>query len=146
MVSPWPGARRSLRATGSAARCGRALTAAPEVSSMRRRLLPAGLAFLVFTGLILVLPVFSPSRPAPVPVKTAAQEVPMGSVATPAPSAKVRSGTSQDVPGVPAAAPTLTVTRTHVKSFSMVGITWAFDAAVSDTVVRLRVQNDSGAW
>src|SRR4051812_13439917 len=145
MAPPWPGTRRCLsdRVRGpvrKGAHCS------PEVSSMRRRLLPAGLAFLVLTGLFLVLPVFSAARPEPVPVKTAAQEVPMGSVATPAPSAKVRSGTTQEVPGVAAAAPTLTVTRTHVKSFSMVGVTWAFDPAVGDTVVRLRVQNDSGAW
>ncbi|MDQ1663722.1 MAG: hypothetical protein QOJ68_3702, partial [Blastococcus sp.] len=113
---------------------------------MRRRLLPAGLAFLVLTGLFLVLPVFSAPRPKPVPVKTLAQEVPMGSVTAPAPAATVTSGATQPGQAAPSATPTLTVTRTHLKSFAMVGVTWAADRAVTDTVVRVRVQRPSGTW
>jgi uncharacterized protein with LGFP repeats len=110
---------------------------------MRRRLLPACLAL---TGLFLVLPVISPPRPEPGPVTTAADEVPMGSVTAPAPAAAVRPGPTPAVRGSSAATPTLTVTRTHVRRFSMVGVTWAADAAVTNTVVQVRVQNAKGAW
>ncbi|HSU00822.1 MAG TPA: N-acetylmuramoyl-L-alanine amidase, partial [Geodermatophilus sp.] len=50
------------------------------------------------------------------------------------------------VAGVGDAAPTLTITRTDVDEFSMVNVNWAYDAAVTDTVVQVRVQDAAGEW
>jgi uncharacterized protein with LGFP repeats len=47
---------------------------------------------------------------------------------------------------VPETTPALTVERTDTDEFSLVGVTWAYDPAVTDTVVQVRVQDADGAW
>ena len=70
----------------------------------------------------------------------------MGSVEDPAPAADVEQGTTEPVGGVAPTDPVLTVTETRTEDFSLVGVTWAADAAVTDTVVQVRVQDEAGAW
>ncbi|WP_448627008.1 N-acetylmuramoyl-L-alanine amidase [Geodermatophilus sp. URMC 64] len=111
-----------------------------------RRLLIGLLAFLGMSGTILTLPVWAAPTPDPEPVAPSTEEVSMGSVADPAPAADVQEGTTEPVAGVADSAPTLTVSRTGVDEFSLVGVTWAYDPAVSDTVVQVRVQDAAGAW
>jgi uncharacterized protein with LGFP repeats len=111
-----------------------------------RRLLPGLLAFLVLTGLVLVFPVFSMWGPEPEPVPAQVEVLELGSVSAPGPDVEVRSGTTEPVDGAPEAVPTLTVRRTAVAEFSMVGVTWAHDPAVTDTLVQVRVQDEAGAW
>ncbi|MGY1632317.1 N-acetylmuramoyl-L-alanine amidase [Geodermatophilus sp. SYSU D01186] len=111
-----------------------------------RRLFAGLTAFLAFSGTILVLPVYAESTPEAQPVTTSVAEVPLGSVEQPAPDAEVQEGTTDPVAGVPVAAPTLTVTRTGVAPFSLVGVTWAYDPEVRDVLVNVRVQDAAGAW
>ncbi|MGY1690052.1 N-acetylmuramoyl-L-alanine amidase [Geodermatophilus sp. SYSU D01105] len=111
-----------------------------------RRLLTGSLAFVAFTGTILVLPVYASPGPEAEPVATSTEEVELGSVEEPAPQADVQEGTSEPVAGVADTAPTLTVTKTDVPEFSLVGVTWEYDPAVTDTVVKVRVQDGAGAW
>ena len=112
---------------------------------MRRTL--AGLtAFLAMTATFLVAPVYAAPAPEAEPVETATVEVEMGSVAAPAVEAEVQAGTSEPVDGVATTAPTLTVTRTDVAEFSLVGVTWAYDPAVTDTLVQVRVHAADGSW
>jgi N-acetylmuramoyl-L-alanine amidase/Domain of unknown function (DUF4214) len=102
-------------------------------------------AFLVATGTVLVLPVYAAPGPEPVPVTTSGDEVPMGSVEDPAPEAEVQEGTTDPVRGVDDDEPTLTVSKEDA-TFSLVGVTWAFDPEVTDTVVQVRVRKDDGDW
>ncbi|WP_232797039.1 N-acetylmuramoyl-L-alanine amidase [Blastococcus atacamensis] len=111
-----------------------------------RRLLVILAASFGLAGLLLVLPVSSPPRPEPVPVKTTSEAVAMGSVATPAPDVEIQQGTTVPVAGVPEDEPVMTLTRTDTGGFSLVGVTWAYDPAVTDTVVQVRVQDDDGEW
>jgi len=111
-----------------------------------RRTLIGLLAFLTLTLTVLTLPVYAAPAPAPEPVATSTDEVALGSVQEPAPEADVQEGTTDPVAGVPDTAPTLTVSRTGVAGFSLVGVTWVFDPAVTDTVVQVRVQGGDGAW
>ncbi|QXG77890.1 N-acetylmuramoyl-L-alanine amidase [Modestobacter sp. L9-4] len=113
---------------------------------MVRRCLVGSLAATAVTGTFLVPSASAAPLPAPGPVATSSEVVALGSVVTPAPDAAVRSGTTDPVAGVAAGTPTLTVTRTDVDPFSLVGVTWALDPAVTDTVVSVRVQDDGGAW
>ncbi|WP_245794686.1 N-acetylmuramoyl-L-alanine amidase [Geodermatophilus nigrescens] len=98
------------------------------------------------TGTLLVLPVYADPGPEAVPVETSAEEVPLGSVEEPAAAAEVQEGTTEPVAGVPDTAPALTVTRTGVDEFSLVGVTWAADPAVRDVRAQVRVQDAAGAW
>jgi hypothetical protein len=111
-----------------------------------RRLLVLWIAFVAMTGTVLVLPVYAAPAPEPVPVDTSTDDVAMGSVQDPAPAAEVERGPTEPVSGVPATAPTLTVRRTGTAPFSLVGVTWAADPAVTDTVVQVRVQGEDGEW
>ncbi|WP_448627007.1 N-acetylmuramoyl-L-alanine amidase [Geodermatophilus sp. URMC 64] len=111
-----------------------------------RRLLAGFLGTAVLTGTFLVLPVYAAPAPEPEPVAARTDEVPMGSVADPAPAADVQAGTTDPVAGVPSGAPALTVEQTDVDEFSLVGVTWADDPAVTDTVVQVRVQDAAGRW
>ena len=111
-----------------------------------RRILVLLAAFLASTGAVLVLPVYAAPVPTPVPVKTSSEDVPMGSVSQPAPDADVQSGTSTPVSGVAPATPTLTVRKIDTEQFSLVGVTWKYDPAITDTVVQVRVRNGSGPW
>src|SRR3954470_4326620 len=111
-----------------------------------RRLLTGSLAFLALTGTVLVAPVYASPGPEAEPVPTSTDEVALGSVEDPAPAADVQEGTSEPVAGVAETAPTLTVTKTGVPEFSLIGVTWAHDPAVTDTVVKVRVQDGAGAW
>ncbi len=111
-----------------------------------RRLLAGTAAFLAMTGTFLVLPVYAEPAPEAVPVETSAEEVPLGSLEDPAPAAEVQDGTTEPVAGVPDTAPALTVTRTDVDEFSLVGVTWAADPDVTDVRVQVRVQDTDGAW
>lgn len=111
-----------------------------------RRTLIGLFAFLTAMLTVLVVPVYAAPAPEPEPVATSTDAVPLGSVTDPAPDAAVQEGTSDPVAGVPDTAPTLTLTRTDVAEFSLVGVTWAYDPAVSDTVTQVRVQDAAGTW
>lgn len=111
-----------------------------------RRFLAGTLASVAFTGTFLVLPVYADPAPEAVPVEASTEEIALGSAEEPAPAAAVQEGTTEPVPGVAADVPVLTVSRTDVDEFSMVGVNWAYDPAVTDTVVRIRVQDLGGAW
>jgi uncharacterized protein with LGFP repeats len=113
---------------------------------VRRRLLAGTTAFAALTGVVLVLPVYAEPSPEAVPVETSVEEVAMGSFSDPAPEAQVQEGTTDPVAGVPDTVPTLSVSATDVAEFSLVGVTWAYDAAVTDTVVQVRVRDLDGAW
>ena len=92
------------------------------------------------------MPVSAAPGPEPEPVETSAEQIAMGSVEDPAAAADVEDGTTEPVGGVPPTAPVLTVTETRTEDFSLVGVTWAADPAVTDTVVQVRVQDEAGAW
>ncbi|WP_082556458.1 DUF4214 domain-containing protein [Modestobacter sp. Leaf380] len=111
-----------------------------------RRVLGGLTAFIAFTGTVLVLPVYAAPLPEAEPVATSSNEVEMGSVAEPAVEAEVQEGTTEPVGGVSAIEPTLSVSKTDTDPFSLVGVTWDYDPAVTDTVVQVRVQDESGEW
>ncbi|MGY1773894.1 N-acetylmuramoyl-L-alanine amidase, partial [Blastococcus sp. SYSU D00813] len=111
-----------------------------------RRYLTGSLAFAAFTGTILVLPVYADESPEAVPVEASTEDIPLGSLQDPAPAAEVQEGTTDPVAGVGQQAPALTVSRTGVDEFSMVGVNWAYDPAVTDVVVQVRVQDAAGEW
>jgi uncharacterized protein with LGFP repeats len=111
-----------------------------------RRILAGSTAFFALTATLLVVPVYAAPMPEATPVVTSVDEIPMGSVEAPAVAAEVQDGTTEPMAGVPDAAPTLTVQRTETAPFSLVGVTWAYDAAVTDTLVQVRVQDTDGAW
>ncbi|WP_448641006.1 N-acetylmuramoyl-L-alanine amidase [Geodermatophilus sp. URMC 63] len=111
-----------------------------------RRLITGSTAFVAFTGTFLVLPVYAQPAPEPVPVEVTAEEVTLGSVDAPAPEADVQQGTTDPVVGVGDTTPTLTVRQTDLDEFSMVSVNWAYDPAVTDTVVNVRVQDEDGDW
>jgi hypothetical protein len=102
------------------------------------------IAFLAFSSTFLVPPAHA--APPPRPVETSTESIPMGSVVGPAVGALVRPGTGTQAVGIPQAPPTLSVMRTGTPEFSLVGVTWADDPAVTDTGVRVRVQSAAGAW
>ena len=110
-----------------------------------RRLITAGSALLVATGVVLVLPVTGPSTPGPEPVRTSVTEVALGSVEDPAEDVVVEQP-EEEAPAAPAAPPTLRVSRPDVADFSLVGVTWAHDPDVVDVAVRIRVRDRSGTW
>lgn len=110
-----------------------------------RRIIIGTLACLTFTSVLLTLPVYAAPLPKPVPVKTAATEVEMGSIAKPAAEADVQAGTTEPTPGVPDAAPALTVSQSGDR-FSMVGVTWALDPGVTDVMVQIRAKHVGGEW
>ena len=111
-----------------------------------RRTIGGLTAFLAFTSTLFVLPVYATPGPEAEPVETSTEEVDMGSVAEPAPEAEVQAGTTAPVTGVAETVPTLTVSRSDTDPFSLVGVTWAYDPAVTDTVVQIRVQDEDGEW
>ncbi len=111
-----------------------------------RRLAVGSLAFVASLATITVLPVYASPSPEAVPVATDSVEVDLGSVEAPTPAADVQQGTTDPVSGVPDTAPALPVTRTGVPSFSLVGVTWAADPAVTDVRVQVRVQDEDGGW
>ena len=111
-----------------------------------RRLLSGTTAFVALTGAVLVLPVYAEPTPEAVPVETSVEEVSLGSIEQPAAEADVQQGTTEPVAGVSETAPALTVRRTGLAEFSLVGVTWAFDTAVTDTLVQVRVQDAAGTW
>jgi uncharacterized protein with LGFP repeats len=111
-----------------------------------RRILTGVTAFLVISGLLAPLP----ARAAPAtqlsPVRTSTSVIPMGSVTAPAPGAQVQAEASGEVAGMTGAPPSLSVRRTGTEEFSLLGVTWAHDPAVTDTVVRIRAMSVTGAW
>ncbi|GAB3199804.1 hypothetical protein GCM10027261_30400 [Geodermatophilus arenarius] len=111
-----------------------------------RRLLAGSVAFVALTGTVLVLPVYAAPGPEPVPVETSTEQLELGSVSAPEGGAEVQEGTTDPVAGVPGSAPTLTLTETDVAEFSLVGVTWRADPAVTDTLVQVRVQDEDGDW
>ncbi len=111
-----------------------------------RRLVTGSLAFVASLATITVLPVYAAPTPEAEPVATDAVEIPLGSLEEPAPAADVQEGTTDPVAGVPDTAPALTLTRTDVPEFSLVGVTWAPDPAVRDVLVQVRVQDADGGW
>lgn len=110
------------------------------------RLVVCALAWLALTATVLVVPVAAAPGPEAEPVTTSAEQIPMGSVDEPAAAADVEEGTTAPVTGVPATTPVLTVTETDTDPFALVGVTWAADPAVTDTVVQIRVQDETGDW
>ena len=111
-----------------------------------RRLLIGLVAFAALAGLLIVLPVVSHPSPPPRPVHTATHQLDLGSFEAPATDATVQQGLTKPIAGVPDSAPTLVVRRLDVAPFSLVGVTWADDPQVTDTLVQVRVQDDSGDW
>ncbi|NEK96066.1 hypothetical protein GCU67_18125, partial [Modestobacter muralis] len=115
-----------------------------------RRVVAGAVAVLGVSGVLVVLPVVTRPQPEPVPVATSTEAVPMGSVEAPAPGAVVATAAATAGPGAPADSPVLTVSRPQTAPFSLVGVTWATDAAVTDTVVRVRTRQvddeDWGTW
>ena len=111
-----------------------------------RRYLAGSLVFVAFTGTFLVLPVYAEPAPEAVPVEASTEQIDLGSTQAPAPAAEVQEGTTDPVAGVGESAPTLTVRRTDVDEFSLVAVNWAYDPAVTDTLVQIRVQDADGAW
>jgi uncharacterized protein with LGFP repeats len=111
-----------------------------------RRITAGFIAFLVMTGTLLVMSVYTAPTPEATPVQTSSEQVSLGSFAAPAPAVVVSEGTTEPVTGVPERAPALTLIKTDTKPFSMVGVTWAYDPKVTDTVVQIRVQDETGAW
>ena len=111
-----------------------------------RRITAGFIAFLAMTGTLVVLPVYAAPAPEAVPVEASVDEIALGSVEAPTPEADVQTGTTDPVVWVADRDPVLTVTRTDTDPFSMVGVTWAADEQVSDTVVQIRVRDDAGDW
>jgi uncharacterized protein with LGFP repeats len=111
-----------------------------------RRLLSGLIAFLALSGVVLVLPVYAAPQPSPEPVAVSTEAVAMGSVAAPAAEAELQQGTTEAVPGVPENAPALTVSDERTDDFSLVGLTWTPDPAVTDTVVQVRTRDADGRW
>ena len=111
-----------------------------------RRIAATFVATVAFSGALVVLPVYASPGDTPEPVVTETEEIAMGSVEDPAPTVDVQPGVTEPVAGVPDDAPTLTVTRSDVDEFSLVGVTWALDPAVTDTVVQVRVKTADGEW
>jgi hypothetical protein len=111
-----------------------------------RRILTGSLAFLTLSGTFLVLPVYAAPAPEAVPVETSEEELALGSAEAPAADADLQEGTTDPVSGVPAETPVLTVRETDVDGFSLVGVSWTLDAAVTDTLIQVRVQESDGDW
>lgn len=111
-----------------------------------QRFLSGAIAFLAFTGVLVVLPVYAAPGPEAVPVETSEEEVDLGSVAEPAPEADVQEGTTDPVAGISEDSPVLTVRETDVDEFSLVGVSWTLDPAVTDTLIQVRVQDSAGNW
>jgi hypothetical protein len=109
-----------------------------------RRSLTGVLACLAFSTTFLVPPAHA--TPPPPPVAASTENIRMGSLDAPAVGALVRPGTGAENVGIPQAPPTLSVMRTGTPEFSLVGVTWADDPAVTDTGVRVRVQSVAGTW
>jgi N-acetylmuramoyl-L-alanine amidase len=110
------------------------------------RLIAGFIAFLAMTATMLVLPVYAAPGPDAKPVAAQTEVVELGSLEEPAPAADVQQGLTDPVAGVPQTLPTLTVTETDVEPFSLIGVTWRYDLAVTDTIVQVRVQDVAGAW
>jgi hypothetical protein len=114
-----------------------------------RRVFAIVISALLMTPALLVLPVYAAPVPAPVPVTASTESVDLGSVAAPAPEAELQRGTSEPVDGQTpqeAAAPVLAVSEPVTAQFKAVGVTWAYDPAVTDTVVQVRVADAAGTW
>jgi hypothetical protein len=108
------------------------------------RSLTGVLACLVFSTTFLVPPAHA--APPPRPVAASTESIPMGSVDAPAVGALARPGTGAEDVGIPQAPPSLSVVRTATREFSLLGVTWTDDPAVTDTGVRVRVQSPAGTW
>ncbi len=109
-----------------------------------RRSLTGVLACLAFSTTFLVPPAHA--APPPRPVEGSTESIPMGSLAGAAVGALVRPGTGTETGGILQAPSTLSVLRTGMQGFSLVGATWTDDPAVTDTVLRVRVQSAAGTW
>ncbi|UOY01214.1 hypothetical protein [Blastococcus sp. PRF04-17] len=111
-----------------------------------RRIIAGSIAFLVLSGTLLTLPVYAAPGPEAVPVETSEEELALGSVEEPAAAADVQEGTTAPVDGVPDESPVLTLREVDVASFSLVGVSWVFDPAVTDTLIQVRVRDADGDW
>ncbi|MGX5655257.1 N-acetylmuramoyl-L-alanine amidase [Geodermatophilus nigrescens] len=115
---------------------------------MRRLVaITASTAFMV--PLVLALPVYAAPVPAPTPVPADVESVELGSVTAPAPEADVQQGTTDPVAAETlqeATAPVLAVSERDTQPFSALGVTWAYDPAVTGTVVQVRVADEDGDW
>lgn len=109
------------------------------------RLIAGFIAFLTLTATMLIVPVYAAPTPEAEPVAASVDEVEMGSLDEPAPAAEVQTGTTDSVPGVADTTPALTVVETDTR-FSLVGVTWTHDPAITDTVVQIRTQDEDGVW
>src|SRR3954452_4054323 len=104
------------------------------------------MAALAVGGTVLPLPAHAAPALHPSPVRTSTSTIPMGSVAAPAPGAQVGAGTGAAAAEDWGTPPMLSVSRTGTEEFSLVGVTWAYDAAVTGTVVRMRALSVAGTW
>jgi uncharacterized protein with LGFP repeats len=111
-----------------------------------RRTITGSIAFLAMTGTLVVLPVYAAPGPEAEPVTTSVDEIALGSVEAPSGVADVQDGTTDPISGVDESTPALTVRDVDTEPFSLVGVTWAHDPAVTDTLVQVRVQDADGEW
>jgi hypothetical protein len=111
-----------------------------------RRITAGFIAFLAVTGTLVILPVYAAPAPEAAPVEASVDEIALGSVEDPADDADVQQGTTEPTDGVAPTAPVLTVAQDDTEPFSLVGVTWAHDPDVTDTVVQVRVQTGDGGW
>jgi uncharacterized protein with LGFP repeats len=111
-----------------------------------RRFSACFIAFLALTATLVVLPVYAAPAPEATPVEASVEEIALGSLEEPAADADVQVGTTAPTAGVPDTAPVLTVSETETEPFALVGVTWAHDPGVTDTVVQVRVQDTEGDW
>jgi uncharacterized protein with LGFP repeats len=101
-------------------------------------------AFLVTTVLLAPLPSRAAPAALPSPVRTSTSVIPMGSITAPALGTQAEAG--GEAAGMRGSLPTLSVSRTGTEEFSLLGVTWAHDPAVTDTVVRIRAMSVTGVW
>jgi hypothetical protein len=114
-----------------------------------RRPLAMVISALVVTPVVLALPVYAAPAPEAEPVEASVETVEMGSIQEPADEVEVQEGTTEPVESQTPAetvAPVLAVSEPRTDSFSALGVTWAHDPAVTDTLVHVRVADASGRW
>ncbi len=109
-----------------------------------RRLIVGSAVTAILTTLLLWIPVSAQSGPAPEPIRANAEELALGTVDAPSEAGEVQEGTTEEVVGYETA-PVLTVTESPTAEFSLVAVTWRFDPTVDNLLVRLRVEDATGA-
>ncbi|WP_163573613.1 peptidoglycan recognition protein family protein [Fodinicola feengrottensis] len=117
---------------------------------MNRVLAGLGAFSLIVAGALAAPPVV---QAAPKPVVTSENDVELGDFAKPKPEVMRAEGLPDGAPlstdGMvtkTAKPPTLRLTRTNLKPFSMVGVTWQYDSAVDGVSVAVRTKSGASEW